>query len=111
MDNDSKKIGNKLREMCAVRDASEIIDGLIRPRSHFKIGKSGQSGDNTKARYVPSDYEHWAVVYSHAELALIDLLERKLISQYKQSHPDECDNDQEGGGPDGVSTYIYLAYD
>lgn len=93
-----------------VAKASEAVDRCITSGTPFKIGKSGDPEDRTKTRYVPAEYSRWAVVYTTPTPAVIDQLERDLITKYRTSYPNACDNEIEGGGPDGVSTYVYLAY-
>ncbi len=91
----------------------DIIDDIeikTTGHKHFKIGKSGEAAPITKARYVPDEYDEWGIVYSSQDKKLIDDLEAVLIDHFRTHRPEECDNDQTGGGPPDTATYIYLAF-
>ena len=86
------------------------IDPVVRRGAHFIIGKSGADVAVTKARYVPEQYAYWEVIYPSQDSQLIGLLEIALIKKYREIAPDQCDNEQDGGGPGDDSTYVYLAH-
>lgn len=87
------------------------IDPVVRRGAHFIIGKSGADEAATKARYVPEQYAYWEVIYRSRDAQFIGQLEVALIQKYREMAPNQCDNEQDGGGPGDDSTYVYLAHD
>ena len=98
-------------QLGAIPAAAITIDTLVGTGNRFKIGKSGDDYATTRDRYVPDEFANWEVVYESTDCALIDELEEALIRRFKARYTVDCENEQEGGGPSGNCTYVYLAYD
>lgn len=87
------------------------INSIAQRGEHFIIGKSGADEAVSRARYVPEHYAYWEVIYRSRDPNVIGKLEVALIQKYRKIAPDQCDNEQDGGGPGDDSTYVYLAHD
>ena len=98
---------NSIKESCKKIDAVISSEYTIR----FKIGKSGDNPDTRKQGYLSKGYNKFIVVFERNNRALIDILEKLLISKYMRECPIRCDNDQHGGGElsSNCIPYIYIA--
>ena len=69
---------------------------------HFKVGKTIQALQQRFAEDYADEYEGIEVLYdSGADGELMDWLEVEMIKYCRSTYgDDECDNRQEGGGPD-----------
>lgn len=94
-------------------DACKGVDAAISGPYivRFKIGKSGDDPDERKKKYEDEGYTGFITVYESSNKALIDILEKLLITKYKREHPFLCENKQVGGGDisGGNTPYIYVA--
>lgn len=90
------------------------ITGVLmkNPSKHFKIGKTAQFNPYDRFDEIyRQKYSLFKLIYGNEKLALIDDLEKKLITYYKRRYPTKCDNKMIEIGPalEGPNMgYIYI---
>lgn len=101
---------NEIKLNCAAKISAIVSKPEV---TNFKIGKTTQQVDDRYRQGYEKEYDEIHLVYSSSDGALIDWLEKQLISEFMETYGVRCDNNQIGGGPNCADnkddqSYLYL---